>query len=169
VNQWGYISGEEPTPPRTSLPIGTTADPTDIWSQGSPIVVHGLLSTEPATAGQPRKLWKLLLGQAPQAIWTGPRFPNASTATQTPAEQVFADCGMKTGCLYELLSDPSEHRDVAAQFPETVASLRAALERSNKTVWSPSRPTSSRACDVALAQRKDPHYDFGWWGPFADV
>ena len=110
--------------------------------------------------------WKLLLGESPQSIWQGPRYPNETTATQPPSEPLFADCGFETGCLYDLLADPGEHENVAADNPAVVRTLRALLEHANATVWAPARPPSSRACEVSLALRKDPRYEFGWWGPF---
>ena len=129
--------------------------------------MHGLVEADPSLDGY--KVWKLLLGAVPQDIWTGPEFPNATTATLPPAEKLMGHCGFAPGCLFELSSDPGEHVNVAAQHPKVVARLRAALEASNKTVWAPLRPKSAKACEVSLAKYKDPTHDFGWWGPFADA
>ena len=163
VNLWPYLSGATSTSPRTQVPMGTTADPKDIWLSKNDIVVHGMVETDGAN------VWKLLLGAVPQNIWTGPEFPNATSATLPPAEKLFGSCGFAPGCLFELSSDPGEHANVAAQHPTVVARLRAALEAANKTVWAPVRPKSAKACDVSLSKYKDPEHDFGWWGPFVDV
>ena len=108
------------------------------------------------------------VGREPQAIWTGPEFPNSTTAKLPPAEAVFDDCGFEEGCLFELRSYPSEHLNLASSHPEVVSQLRARLATSNATVFAPHRPRSPRACEASLQKYKDPRYSFGWWGPFAD-
>jgi hypothetical protein len=71
--------------------------------------------------------------------------------------------------LFELYSDPTEHNNVAAAYPEVVKRLRAKLEAANATVFAPKRPgANKKACAASLARYKDPTHDFGWWGPFAD-
>jgi len=117
----------------------------DLWASQNDIVVHSLIRT-----GEDGKLWKLLLGQAPQAIWTGPQFPNATTLTQPAAETVFGDCGFSPGCLFELQSDPSEYTNVAADNPDIVTALRRGLELHNSTVFAPYRTLDPRACQVRL-------------------
>ena len=162
IDQWPYLSGRTATPPRTVLPIGTTRDPTDIWAQHNDIEVHALIEDD----GE--RLWKLLVGRESQAVWQGPEFPNATTATQPPAEKMFGDCGFAPGCLFELRSDPTEHVDVAAAHPDVVARLQARLSSANATVFAPLRPRSAKACEASLSKYKDPRYEFGWWGPFAE-
>lgn len=161
VDQWPYLSGQVTTPPRTRLPIGSTQNPHDIWASNNDIIVHGIIEQHD------KKLWKLLLGKIPQNIWTGPEFPNATTTTLPPAEAIFGDCGLDTGCLYELNSDPSEHHNLAASNPTIVQQLRASIEAANKTVFAPRRPANNKACLVSMSKYKDPNHNFGWWGPFA--
>jgi arylsulfatase B len=184
VDQWAYLSGATDAPPRTALPIGTQHDPDNLWAThpNTRIVVRGMIQAEAGVAADGisgaadvrvddggAKLWKLLLGRVPMSIWTGPRFPNATTATLPPAEEVFYDCGMEKGCLFELLQDPGEHTDLADAHPDVVARLRRAIEAANATVFSPHRPQSKLACEASLTKYKDPtHKEFGWWGPFAD-
>lgn len=165
VDQWPYLSGKTSKAPRNELPIGSTANPKDIWASHNDIVVRTIIQQDPADHS---KIWKLMLGQEPNAVWTGPRHPNATSATQRPSEKVFADCGYAPGCLFELGADPAEHEDVAAANPEVVKRLREALEAHNKTVFAPRRPSNPAGCDVALSRYKDPNHDFGWWGPFAE-
>ena len=162
IDQWAYLSGRTTTPPRTVLPIGTTRDPTDIWASHNDIVVHAVIEDD----GE--RLWKLLVGRESQAIWQGPEYPNATTAVQPPAEKQFGDCGFMTGCLFELRSDPCEHTDVAASHPGVVARLWTRLSSANASVFAPLRPRSRKACEVSLSKYKDPHFEFGWWGPFAE-
>lgn len=161
------MSGATQVPPRTEIPIGTTSDATDIWAAKNDIVVHAIIKLD--TVAVPNRLWKLLLGQEPQAIWTGPQFPNATTKELPAAEGVFEDCGMDVGCLFDLGEDPTEHRNLAAEYPDIVAELRRSLSAHNATVFAPYRPNANaKACAVALSLYKDPNHDFGWWGPFAD-
>lgn len=68
VDQWPYLSGAQSEPARTSLALGTTSDPTDIWASRNDIVVHGMIAADRTNSS---RLWKLLVGQEPQAIWTG--------------------------------------------------------------------------------------------------
>jgi len=165
IDQWPYLSGQTPEPPRRELPIGSTADATDTWASRSDVVVRALIQRDPSDSS---KLWKLMLGQEPMAVWTGPHFPNATTAAQRDFADVYAECGFEQGCLFELCTDPSEHENVAAANPEVVRRLRAAMEEHNATVFAPPRPESPAACAVALDRYRDPAHDFGWWGPFAE-
>jgi len=167
VDQWPYLSGSTEIPPRTEIPMGTTANPTDIWASQNDIVVHALVKQDPKN---PKRLWKLLVGQEPQAVWTGPRFPNATTKELPATETVFGDCGMLVGCLFDLSADPAEHVNVASEYPDVVRELRLSLEAHNATVFAPLRPDAlQKACAVALSLYKDPSHAFGWWGPFADA
>ena len=164
IDQWPYLSGATATPPRTAIPIGSTADPADTWAQKNDIRVHGLIQHDP-TSG---KLWKLLVGGITNNIWTGPEYPNRTTHTQPDSNAVIHDCGFGSGCLFELNTDESEHHDVAVSNPAVAARLRAALEAANRSVFAPLRPGSPHACAVSLAKYHDPQHEFGWWGPFAD-
>lgn len=78
------------------------------------IVLGGLVHTQPArflsraiisadvgTAGGSPKLYKLLLGTVKMATWSGPRFPN-STSAAVNYQQLLENC--TSGCLYEVLS-----------------------------------------------------------------
>ena len=91
------------------------------------------------------------------------RYPNATTAKQPDSNQLIHDCGFKTGCLFELTSDETEHVDVSSANPAVVQRLRAKLEAANKTVFAPFRPTSPHACHASLSKYHDPAQEFGWW------
>lgn len=131
------------------------------------IVVHGLIQQDPA---DPSKLWKLLVGQIPQDIWTGPEFPNATTAKQPPSETVFGDCGFEAGCLFELTSDPAEHQNVASANPAVVQRLMDRIQFHNATVFAPARPLNNTlACIAARTEYYDSATGTTFWGPFAHL
>ena len=106
-----------------------------------------------------------------QAVWTGPKFPNAScppsscncsTAPAKPNDKggscVAVDCSH--GCLYDVRSDPGEHRDVSASNAPVVKLMKARIKILNATAFSPQRGLpDARGCATALAQG-------GFWGPF---
>jgi len=168
VDQWAYLSGATDTPPRSTLPIGTTADAKDLWASQNDIVVHGMIVAD----YEKKTLFKLLVGALPQSIWTGPQFPNATTAKLPGSETVFFDCrgvnGTAGGCLFDLLADPTEHVDVAAK-PEHAAlvqQLKQRMAAEDKTVFKPLRPPNPAACEAALGQYYDASKEVGFWGPF---
>ena len=70
------------------------------------------------------------------------------------------DCSL--GCLYEVMSDPTEHDEISAHFPHIVSELRARLEQVEATAWVPNRGRPMpAACD---RKRYDGHY-----GPFLEL
>ena len=71
---------------------------------------------------------------------------------QPDSNKLIHDCGFESGCLFELLSDPTEHNNIAATNPAVVKRLRAAIEAANKTVFAPFRPNSPHACAASLAK-----------------
>jgi hypothetical protein len=113
--------------------------------------------------------YKLLLGQLANAVWTGPVFPNGTD----PYVNVTEDCGDPrgilskngTGCLYNIDSDPSETRNLAADNPAIVASLRDAIAQAQLHVFEPLRgaPDTEGMCAVALTSYH------GFLGPFLRV
>ncbi|KAH8046169.1 sulfuric ester hydrolase [Aureococcus anophagefferens] len=99
------------------------------------------------------KPYKLLVGSVRQNGWPGQIHPNTSVAWDSFADVL--DCA--AGCLFDVVADPEERRDLAAAMPDTVAELRARLERA--AFYDPDRgDPDPRACAVAAAT--------GYWGPF---
>ena len=152
VNLWPYLSGMDPTPPRTVLPIGSS-EPGHIWGGGLTRVT-GVISDE----GE--HVWKLLTGDVPMDTWSGVQSPNASM-TRDPT-MIVQHCG--SGCLYDLANDQGEHTDLASANPDVVAKLTHVLVGFNQTCFSPSRgKVSAEAC-----QYLEGTYG-GWFGPFVGV
>jgi arylsulfatase B len=78
--------------------------------------------------------FKLIEGAAvASATWQGGVWPNASSP-QRPINAAVADCA--SGCLFDVAADATEHDDVAAQFPDDLARMRAALAQWRATFYS---------------------------------
>jgi hypothetical protein len=71
--------------------------------------------------------------------------------------------GASPGCLFNVLTDPSEYHDLAAERPDIVARLRARIAELQATVYNPDRGTHDK--DMCLAGL-DRHGGFlGPWLP----
>jgi hypothetical protein len=74
---------------------------------------HALIVVEGA------RWWKLVNGsQGGLGFWQSPHYPNASSAF-TPS----AYPGCPSGCLFDVMADPSEHEDLRHAFPEVFSRL----------------------------------------------
>ena len=113
-----YLFGKVDKSPRVQVELGSVQpldEPTDLYGTKVPatVVVQGIILDEGSDG-----LWKLVLGQLSMNGWTGPQFPNVTTDWM--AEDTWGDCGLETGCLFNLGEDPTEHNDVASRFPDQV-------------------------------------------------
>ncbi len=72
------------------------------------------------------------LSQVGPAGWAGVQYPNASTASHDICYEV--DCGA-TGCLFDVVADPGEYNDLAAQRPDDLARLNARLDVLKQGIW----------------------------------
>ena len=164
INQWGWWSGAGdasagtaggaggggsvvlgvlPVPPRAELAIGAA------YGNG-----HGASNSFLATTVEGLIQGEMKLIMTPpafpilEAAWSGLQFPNAST-NQTDWDATSLDCS--SGCLYNLTNDRSEHNNLAAEHPDTVAKMTARMREINATAFSPQRGASSPlGCEVAL-------------------
>mmetsp|Transcript_13788 Transcript_13788/g.50210 ORF Transcript_13788/g.50210 Transcript_13788/m.50210 type:complete len:561 (+) Transcript_13788:81-1763(+) len=124
IDMSGYLLGESNTSPRTQVELGSVEPldkPQDLYGTKVPadVIVQGIIVDE-----GDQGLWKLVLGQLSMNGWTGPQWPNATT--DWAAQNSWAECGVDTGCLFELRADPTEHNDLADSFPEQVWGCEAA-------------------------------------------
>jgi hypothetical protein len=155
VDQWPFLSGATTTPPRVEVAVGSDATEANLNQLGNMTVVQGLVRADG---------YKLLIGETGQNIWTGPKYPNASTNW----DDVPYHCGVpstppvgKGGCLFNILTDPTEHDDIAAANPAIVAEMYARILELQKTAFSPDRGhVTPLACDAATEKW------LGFWGPF---
>jgi hypothetical protein len=148
IDQWPLLSGVNATPPRTEVVLGMPTVSSDNSIGNATLGVQGLIRADG---------WKLLIGATHQNVWTGPQYPNKSTAWPNAA----ADCG--DGCLFNVFTDPTEHDDVAAQHPDIVSSMRARIAELNATFYRPNRGASDDkgACAKAMGEEYR-----GFWGPW---
>ena len=131
---------------------GDGASPRVEWVQ-TPLGENATRATHGGDACYFSKPYKLLVGSVRQNGWPGQVHPNVSVAWDSFADVL--DCA--AGCLFDVVADPEERRDLAAAMPDTVAELRAKLERA--AFYDPDRgDPDPRACAVAAAT--------GYWGPF---
>lgn len=70
------------------------------------------------------RLCQLLVGNITMDGWQGPSFPNITFSNFGLA---YADCSR--GCLFDLVADPAEHRDVAAENPDLMAQVRRVSQK----------------------------------------
>jgi len=105
--------------------------------------------------------FKLIVGVQSQTMWTGPVFPNAtgeqplySPNDDFPIDdekQFLHDCG--EGCVFNIISDPTEHVDLASAKPALLKTLVQKLAQLNKGNFVPARGAEDpQACVVALDQ-----------------
>ena len=109
LNVWPLISHANATSPRTEIPVGPTV----------------LLHTQ----------YKLMLGAQIEATWGGPQYPNSSSVAAPVDPGPTLACGAKGGCLFDVIADPTEHADIAAQHPALVADMTARLTELRKGFW----------------------------------
>ena len=100
IDQWRHWSGEEATPPRTELLLGTL--------DGSALLQGRL---------------KLVLGRQQPDWWYGPYSPNCTNGTGLHAPAT--NCG--EGCLFDVWEDAGEHVNLRAARAQDFERLRARL------------------------------------------
>jgi len=153
LDMWPMLSGANKTSPRAEVVVATDGAEANM-ANGTQ--VQALIRADG---------WKLIIGATGQNIWTGELYPNATTKWT----DVLYHCGVpgtppvgKGGCLFNILSDPTEHHDVAAAHPDIVADLHARIVAHQATAFSPNRGVQDNALACAAVENK---WD-GRWGPF---
>lgn len=97
--------------------------------------------------------------------FTGPSYPNAST--NWDGDKSIAYCGDGDGdggCLFELMSDPTEHSNLAQRNIAKLAQLKQILKAHSGALFSPDRGGPDPAACAAASGRYQ-----GFWGSFVDV
>eukprot|EP01043_Picozoa_sp_COSAG02_P052342 COSAG02_NODE_5622_length_4175_cov_13.084642_3_plen_207_part_00 len=152
-NMWPMLSGSNGTSPRSEIVIGSHIGGDE--AGGTTTVVAALI----------RPPWKLIIGEGPGDIldmagWAGEQSPNTSATVEW--RNLTQRCGRtaQTGCLYDILADPHEIRNVAMENAEKWNELHTAVQKLNATVYSPERGGhDGTACNQALENGN-------FWGPF---
>ena len=171
---WPMLSGANLTSPRTEIigsPLQGLQPPVGDTLEGD----RSRSSAVPWCGGSRRRAthtndlmdpmiivgeYKLLLGVVDQCWWQGPQYPNGTSRWDTHATWI--NC--TTGCLFNIIDDPTEHNDLAAKLPHIVDTLLARLQQVQATVYDPDRgePETLQAC--AQVKRNG-----GFWGPWKGV
>lgn len=143
LNVWDLITGVNSTSPRVEIPLSPTA-----FISGN---------------------YKLLLGPNDQATWSGPQYPNSSSVNSPVVPGPILKC--PNGCLFDVLNDPTEHNDIAAQNPGIVTAMTNRLNTLAKDFYSnndtnfnyfcPTNITMPCACWAAI------NIYGGYFGPYA--
>jgi len=96
--------------------------------------------------------FKLIATGAGTAKWTGPMYPKvpATGPTNLP-------CSAKVPCLFDVVADPSERHNVAAEFPEIVTSMSERLNVLMKGTFESHKPKVTKAA-VCAATAKNGGY-----------
>ena len=134
MDMWPLLSGQNTTSPRMDVPI----------------------SNETLISGD----YKILVGDVPQAGYTGPMYSDTSHAEGINLK---AQCG-DTGCLYNIKTDPEERNNLASAMPDILKDIRSKLAKRQATYFNPNRGNFwPGACDIATNKYS------GFWESFLDL
>jgi len=156
-------------------------DPTDTQAQESGLPPIDSLNMWPLLSGQssdnPREKagiivdermlvkgrWKYIKGglTMTEAARGGLQYPNETTVTDPISSHSFK-CPPQ-GCLYDVVSDPSEMNELSAENPDVAETMRAELHRQAATIWSTSHKKDP-ACNAAAHSLYG-----GYYGPWKEV
>lgn len=151
---WAYLSGAADSSPRGEIWLG--ADSPTGGAVAGAAFVQGLIRSDG---------WKLLRDAVNMDVYTGPFYPNATTA-RYPWNNTARNCGQLPNptCLFNVFADPGEHAERSADEPAIVAQMAARIAELQATVFSPMRGNPDpRACKATKELWK------GRVGPFLGV
>eukprot|EP00051_Salpingoeca_urceolata_P024182 m.422334 g.422334 ORF g.422334 m.422334 type:complete len:561 (+) comp20199_c0_seq3:3-1685(+) len=147
LNMWPMLSGKNLTSPRQEFVL-------------TPLT--GGNSSHGNDAGYISGRYKIIVGNISQSSWEGPQYPNGSSHWDTWATIEQCTTKDKPACLFDILSDPTEHNDLALAMPEKVQELLTKLKAVN--VFDPPRGKPDPAACEAVFNRYH-----GFWGPWLNV
>ena len=113
---------------------------------------------------------KLIVGvSVNMAVFTGPRFPNASTPwtnnNSIKVPSFGCSAPYKTGCLFNVTADPTEHHDLWQEQPQQMARMLERLKEISRSRFDPNRgPGDQRAC--AQMKKNADSQGRGYFGPW---
>jgi hypothetical protein len=114
--------------------------------------------------------YKLIVeASADYAAWSGPTFPNASSSA-SPVKGVTLDCA--AGCLFDVVSDPTEHDELSASMPQKLAELMADYTTAKESFFS-NNDTGTMSCPAGISMPcacwMATHKYGGFIGPYQEV
>lgn len=108
LDMWPFLSGKTQQSPRDSIPIASTC------------LVQGD--------------WKLITNKTVPDNWQGPLSPNSSTPAALQGT-VSSPGHCDTGCLFNVVDDPTEQVNLFSDHPEIVSKMKADLENAKKSFF----------------------------------
>ncbi len=157
INCWSVIDGTSAC--RREIPIGETS--AIAYNADGDALVGAIIRDD---------YYKIILGPSSQRygvgqdVLTGPIYPNNSLPPLIPVLHPKV-CGRSpdTGCLFNVLNDPSENDNLAELMPDLFSEMLSRIDEIQATVYSPVRGhRDPAACEQAS------HNGF-YWGPFIDI
>lgn len=139
LDLWPYITGKVSQSPRTEMML-------------SNLVKKGKVQTAALIVNN----YKLILGVQIYGFWQGPVYPNASTDHK---HEDPIDC--TTGCVFDIIKDPTEHQELSESMPGVKAMLMARFAELNVTTYqAPKFPLDTAKCESYVASHR------GFVGPY---
>ena len=143
LNMWPLLSGAASASPRTEVVLGDTVTGTQVGATA----VQGYIN---ATSGL-----KLLTGTVWWSFWPGPQSP----VKNGPSMNVSVQCS--PACLFDVIADPSELKDLAKERPDVVAAMLQHTAELSRSAFSPNRGARNQTLVCAAAAQYR-----GFLGPF---
>jgi len=130
LNVWPLVTGDNTTSPRVEIPLSSFNG-----MNGDPIAINFISGP-----------YKLIQGIEAFASWTGKQYPNN---TGTPVG-FFNVQNCTSGCLYNIIEDPTEHNELSTKMPAILNNMLARANEIFKTVYNPDRGNPDpKACQLA--------------------
>ena len=149
LSMWPMISGANGTSPRTEIALSYITGP----SVDAPLQDGAFIS------GQ----YKLIVGkQSGVGFWWGPDYPNSSVKLNATAPGC-PDASSGSGCLYQIIDDPSEHHDLSKQMPEKLQELLARFKEIGRSAFQSDALGSLDTAGMEAAVKGEYHGFVGPW------
>jgi arylsulfatase B len=132
ISQWKYISGQVAEAPRTEIVHDHRMFSNASRNHNGDLCNGQVVYEKPgydALGAIRMGDFKLIVGDEHEASWFGEFSPNASAPRPLPGMDV-VECARRP-CLFNIVDDPSEHKDLAAALPHVVTKLWARFNESN--------------------------------------
>jgi arylsulfatase I/J len=109
IDMWPFLIGQVHASPRQAIPFSS----------------HCFMQDD----------WKLILAPTAPDFWQGPNFPNASSSSLSEEGSARGQYQCANGCLYDVVSDPTEQVNAYDQQPLVVARMKKSLNDLQKTFF----------------------------------
>ena len=142
LDVWDFLSGAAAASPRTEI-----------------VLTAGRHQPGGSGGGFIGGRYKVVFNAQSPAIWNGPEYPNG-----TKPAPISTDCGA-SGCLFDVVGDPSEYVDLAATLPDVLANLTARWRAAAATAYQTPYVGGAMNCS---APRVKAMLAGGFWTPWTD-